>query len=169
MNTLNIFIGRLPAKTRLLIDGEEVALTKHPNGDNTATYVTEQTAVELTFYKPLEMASPLWLLWGLLFFFISVMGIFSPYYDRKCQIVKYRLKLTLSGYNAVRLDFDRFSEGQRAVFCQCDCYAEEYENMYTVDLKARKRHKILTLIRALLWVAAVIAAALIIVYAIIGF
>lgn len=167
MNTLNIQVGKLPAKCRLLIGGEEVALTKSPNSDCTAKYVTANDNVEITFYKPLETASPLWLLWGLLFFFISGLGIFNPFYDRKCQIVKYRLRLTLSGYNNVRLDFGSFQEGQRAVFCQCDCYAEEYENLFTVDTQAKKRLKILTLIKALIWVAAVIAAVLTVIFVVI--
>ena len=71
--------------------------------------------------------------------------------------------MRLNGENSLRLEFNRFAEGQPAVLYGSDCPIVNNANIYGFDRQAKKRRRLLTLAEAFLWVALIITVVLIII------
>lgn len=168
MNTVNITAARFPSDAYVFLDGKPVKLEGKDYLNRTATYQTESDVVEVTVKKVSEIGGKLWFLWAILFFFISVFGIFNPHYDKRYQTINYTQKFKLSGNNSIRLEINRFGNGLPAITCTNDCPAyKEVENAFGIDAVAKKRFKILTAVEVLIWIAAVVGVAVGIVLAIV--
>lgn len=151
--------GRLPQHLGVFIDNESVAL-KRDNYSGTATYSTEKEKVEVCIYSYLELNGPLWFLVSMFFFVISLFGIFAPRYDKKCVVCSVKFFLTLGEQETVNVKFipptvNGKEIGGRAVEVSSDFPFEVTENSYSVDMQAKKRRKILFVIKLILWLAVI--------------
>lgn len=171
MNVLNIAMRPhyMIKNPSLFIDGERVYTKKSKNGEYTCRFETEKDSVELSVYKFLEINGKFWFLYSILFFFISLLGIFDAHYDNKCYCLKYKTVLTLNEETNVKLVFNQFKESGAAINCTADCPAEETENEYYTDKQAKKRLKIMRIVKLLCWLAAIAIAVVVILYKVIGF
>ena len=168
MNTLNLTVDKMPKGCRVYVDGRQIELKRNKNGAYCGVYRTDKAEAEVCVYKFSEVGTSFWFLWAMLFFVISCFGIFNAHYDRKCRTVGYRSVLKLNEDNSLRLEFNRFADGQSAVMFGSDCPIGISENIYGVDRQAKKRYKIITLVEVLFWLALIVAAALIVVFVVIG-
>ncbi|MBD5632805.1 MAG: hypothetical protein HDP34_06195 [Clostridia bacterium] len=168
MNVINIKIKPLyfdnPTVT---VDGNVVKLTKCGPNEYSGTYETERSEANLRVCMIHELQSKYWLLLSMVFFVISLFGIFDARYDKSFCAIKYNLDLRLNEVSNVVLNFNKFKDGQRAIECLTDCGSVETENLFYVDEQVKKRHKILRRIKIFTWLAVLAAAIVAIVLTII--
>lgn len=167
MNELLIKVNNLrDSNYAFLIDGEEVRLT-YDSAIRSQTYrhKTENEQVELRIIRYNELKGALWLLMSLVFFFVSIFGIFGSPYDGKgvqCNCL-YTIKLSeLStfGINILKpRKKKRGYEGAVAQVYECNgaLYAQ-HANLYFCDKIARRRYLIAFFIKLALFIAAIALA-----------
>ncbi|MDE7379679.1 MAG: hypothetical protein K2N14_01380, partial [Clostridia bacterium] len=160
MNTLNLTVDKMYKGCRVYADGRQVELKRTPEGLYRGWCATEKDRIELTVIKVSEFGGPCWFLWAMLFFIISGFGIFNAHYDGRYTTVNYQAVVYLNGENNMRLEFNRFAEGQPAVKYGSDCPLENKVNVYGIDREAKKRRKIVTWIEVFLWIALIVFVAI---------
>ena len=156
MNELNLQIAKSPVITSPIvsIDGNEVAITRGKNGQRDAChYTTEKDYVEIVVEKHYELEGKWWFLMSMLFFFVSVLGIFDARTGKRFYTVNYRARVYLRGNANLQMRFLMFREGERAIELKGDAEVEELENSYTTNKKLKKRRKLLILCKVLVWLA----------------
>ena len=157
MRELNI---RISAEKKiypvLFIDKKRVKCTKSEKGEYFCSYKTENSMAKVEIIRPLEVNGRLWFLTQMLLFIVSIFGIFNARLDRKCINIAYEADVYLKEKLDMHLKLNPLTESGQAVVVTGDALYEERQNMYFVDQKAKKRKKILLLVKGLLWVAAVI-------------
>lgn len=168
MNTLIISATGNSRDAIISVDGEPVKLGRLKGGGRGCAYLTDRSEVELTVTKVSEVSGRFWFLWNMLFFIISCFGIFCGRYDKSGICINYRLRLRLNGQDNVQLQFNRFAEGAPAISGSGTCAAEETENVYYTDYQAKKRFKLLTLTKVLLWLVLVAVIIAVVIKKIIG-
>lgn len=168
MNTLKLTVANAVRDCRFYIDGKQIALERGANGVQTAVWNTEREEAEIEIYKISELNGRLWFLSAIFFFVISCFGIFNSRYDKRCISVRYKAIVRLGQNTDLRLEFNRFAEGQPALSCFCDSSAEERENCFFTDKQAKKRFKLLTVVEVFLWLALIAVVAAFVIKAIIG-
>ena len=135
------------------VDGEPVEVKplgkEHHNSEVTIT--TEKDTVEITLTKHYMLEGKYWFWMNMLFFFISIFGIFDVGDGTKLRSYTYRAVLHLNGANNVEVSINKFKDGQRALEVTGNCEIEEIENVFFVRKDLRKRHRLLRWIKALIW------------------
>ena len=140
------------------VDGKPVEV-KHcgRRNDSECTFTTENDTVEITLTKRYSMEGKGWFWINLLFYFISIFGIFDAREGRKFQTYTYRALLHLNGTNNIEVHINKFVNGQRALEVTGDCAIDEQENVFFIREDLRKRRKQLNWFNAVLWIAIIVA------------
>lgn len=150
------------------VDGEPIDLKAVGLHNNTeGVFKTEKDTVEITMTKRFMMESKHWFWMNLLFFFVSIFGIFDAGDGRRFQTYTYTAILHLTGSNTIEVAINRFVDGQRALEVHGDCVIEETANKFFVRKDLRKRRRRLNLLKAVIWIALIVAAAILIALAIV--
>ena len=156
MNTLSLKISGCPrGHASVLIDGKKTKLKFNQYGNFEGTYTTDKSSIELSIYKYLEINGKLWFLMSLVFFFVGILGILDPWYDKSCIVFAYQVKIDLNETCEVKLALNRYSNNGRAYEISTECKYQEITNVYYVDNKAKKRLKIMKFVKFVLWILAV--------------
>ena len=92
---------------------------------------------------------------SMVFFIISIFGIFNPPYDRKCIQIDYLCKIKLKETNDIKIKINTQNAGDKAIEVESDCEIEEITNSFQIDKVAKKRLVIVRIIEVALWVALV--------------
>lgn len=161
MNRLVLkYAGYSAGKAHVSVDGQIVKFDK--KGE--CAFETEKQAVTVRVFNVLEAASPSYYLWSLLYFFVSFFGIFDSYRDFKCRRIEAEFIVRLSGETRVTMRnraFNKKGESE-AVSIECDGGCEVVKNAQFVDKAARRRTLVMTAVRMLLFVGAVVLAVVLI-------
>lgn len=168
MNEINfkMRIGAISNPT-VTVDGEAVKFEKS-GSDYVGNFKTDKDTVELEIFRYHEMSGKLWWLFSLLFFIVSVFGIFDMRLDRHGICIKYKSILHLKEKSEVSLSFNRPIDGKKAVECRCDCEAEQVDNAFYTDKTIKKRMKIMLAVKIVLWIALLAGIVVGVVFGIIG-
>lgn len=156
MNELNLHVLKSPYITSpsITIDGNPVPVTRDSKTQRDfCHYTTDKDCVEIVVTKHYELEGKWWFLMSMLFFFISVLGIFDVRMGKKFYTLNYRAKLHLNGNTDLRLQFLKFSEGERAMELLGDVEVEELENVYHENKQLAKRRRALIWCKVLVWLA----------------
>ena len=156
MNTLHINLTGLRSNFRpyLVIDGKNIPYETNTTGSYDAVYTTDKDSANILVYKYLEIRGKLWWLMSLLFFFVSVFGIFDSRYDKKCIVAHLEYNVRLQGENHMQLAFYPPHDKLRAADAAGDFPAfEEKQNIFYIDKIAKKRQRIMLAVKLLIWVA----------------
>lgn len=156
MNELYLQVSKSNVITSpsISIDGSEVTVRKDKNAHRDfCQYETDKDCVEVVVAKHYELEGKWWFLMSMLFFFISVLGIFDARIGKKFYTVNYRAKVYLRGNATLKLKFLPFRNGERAIELSGDAEIEELENSYGVNDKLKKRRRLLILCKVLVWLA----------------
>lgn len=156
MNKLNLQLAKssaIPSPT-VYIEGEVAPVKIGDNGRfDVCRYETERDCVEVVVTKYYELDSKWWFVMNLLFFFISVLGIFDTRLGKRFYGVHYRARIYLKGETNLTMKFNTFREGQRAIEVTGDARIEELENDYFINKTLRRRRKVVIWTRVLIWLA----------------
>ena len=156
MNNVNLKVtGGIGLNPNVIIDNNPVKLKKNKYGSLDGNYQTENSEIELKVCRYLELSGKLWLLMSMVFFIISIFGIFNPPYDRKCIQIDYLCKIKLKETNDIKIKINTQSAGDKAIEVESDCEIEEITNSFQIDKVAKKRLVIVRIIEVALWVALV--------------
>ena len=156
MNNVNLKVtGGIGLNPNVIIDNNPVKLKKNKYGSLDGNYQTDNSEIELKVCRYLELSGKLWLLMSMVFFIISIFGIFNPPYDRKCIQIDYLCKIKLKETNDIKIKINIQNAGDKAIEVESNCEIEEITNAFQIDKVAKKRLVIVRIIEVALWVALV--------------
>ena len=156
MNELNLQVAKSPmiSTPSVTIDGNPVQIKRDKKTQRDfCHYTTDKDCVEIVVTKHYELEGKWWFLMSMLFFFISVLGIFDVRTGKKFYSVNYRARIHLNGSNNLQLKFLRYKEGDRALELTGDAEIEELENAYCDNKQLKKRRRALIWCKVLIWLA----------------
>ena len=173
MNAVNITLNSPYVRSvYVFADGKMLNLKKQ--GKSRGCRVeTEKDEIEITVCRITEACGRFWFLYSMLFFFISVLGIFDAKTDKRYYFIRFKTVLSLKGEHDVTLNVNRYGgdktqQRQIAVNCVCNCFRNEYENEFYIDEKVKKRLKALKITKLLVWLAAIVAIVATVILVVIG-
>lgn len=139
----------------ILVDDKPLKFKKNSFGTYCAQYQTEKDEVSVVIQKYQELSGRFWFLMSILFFIISVFGIFDIKMGKRSIVInsKFNVKLEndITNFNATIND----ACGDKGVIYNCNGVVEEVVNTCYEDEVVKKRKKILLATKILLWLALV--------------
>ena len=166
MAVLNLdFVGFGKNEGFITVDGKFAKLKKTA-GAYTCTYETDKSDCEVVIYKTHHYYGKYWFWRNLIYFIISVFGIFDVKKDKKCLVLDG--KYIVSAEQDARLGFKRqdFVDGGPLAVIYTPVKVQVISNVQYSDKTAMKRHskmkllKLLSILSALLVLTVVIILAL---------
>ena len=146
--------------TVLYINDEIVKPEKDKQGHETYICETANPTVDIKLYKYLEVNNPAYFLWQILFYLISIFGLFDKRPDKGCTILKYHSTITLDGSTDVIMRISKSKKDVTAAQLECSTSVVEHENVRMTDKKAKKKLKGLKITKFFLFIAFVVGLAL---------
>jgi len=153
MNTLNLkLVNTANINPTIFVDGKKVKFKKNNFGSIVAETQTDKNEVELSIYKFLELSSPLWWLWAIIYYIVGLFGIFDVFYPKNCYSIDCKVKVKLNSTNC-KLDISFGSiSGEKAIeYSPSNCEVEELKNEFYLDKTAKNRRKILLVTKIISW------------------
>lgn len=154
MSRLNMKVRSLAGMSPVVkVDGKRIRCKKNSFGNYDAVVNVEDGA-RLTLSCWDTILSPLWLVWEMLFFAISLFGIFDFQRDKLKRAAEFEAVLhpKENGTAAVTL-IRSTGEGSPAVKLECDFDAEVVKNEYFALETVKRRRTIALIIKIAIWIA----------------
>ena len=163
MNKLNFkFKGGKLRDLLIHIDDNQVILKKSKFNALEGSYETENTAVNIKIFRCLEVQSRFWFLWQMLFFFVSIFGIFDRRLDKKCLVLDAEFNVAVDENTNIEFALDYLTK-DRVLTYNSTGTVTEIKNMSYIDTKAKKRLKALKLTKIFTTIGCAFVAVLLIV------
>lgn len=144
------------------IDGKPATFKKNEFKNYTVNYKTENDKVKIEVYKMLDVGGIGWFITQLLFFIISIFGIFDVRYKFRHISLEYSAEFDLKeGQNNITIRIAPPKENTKSVITETDLQFNENINKYSVNAKAKKTLKILKFAKILLTLAIIAVVILI--------
>ena len=163
MNKLYLSVNNLPAHTDIFLDGKFYKPKKVKKKAPVIEYETNNSTVELTLRQYSHLNSRLWLLQEIMFFIISIFGIFDKrfgkfYYKENCKIV-----FNVAAQTNATIKFYSPVSKRPVLKCSSTESFNEVENVFELDKALKQKNKTLNIVKALIVVAVIITAILLII------
>ena len=160
MKKLSVKITGVPKKVHLytLVDGQMIKLKKNQFGAYEGEFETEKENVAVEVFRSLELLGKLWWLYSLITFIVSVLGVFEPWYDRKCIALECKYVVSLKETSEIKINLKPLSKSGKAVDVESDSEVMEVNNAFYIDKKAKLRWRLLLAFKIVVWVVAIIIA-----------
>lgn len=142
--------GNLYNSADVQVNGQREKFNKNGRGSYELN-VTAEGNTEIVISRNHELLSPMWLLWGLLFFVISCFGIFDVPYSNTAALMC-RVNVTPGAGGVVQFTPNMKKDGKGVLIESDNCVVEELENSLDNQI-IKKRRKTLRIIKLLLWLA----------------
>ena len=162
MNKLTVKLNGYASKdTTFLVDGTKVKIKNNKFGNKVFEYQTEKSEVTIVIKRLLEINSRFWLAWQLLFFVISIFGIFDVRGSKGYFVVDCELKVKVQEDTQVTLKMN--DSPQKTIACQVESNTEveEIKNSYYIDEQAKKKGKKLVFAKIVTFLVIAVVAVLI--------
>lgn len=143
----------------ITLDGKKIKFKKNSFGNFEAKAdVRDGARLKLTCWD--TILSPMWLLWEMLYFVISVFGIFDLRNDKIKRSFEFEAVLhpTAGDSKATVTVIRSQGEGSPAAELECNFEAEVVENRYTGYELIKKRRIIALVIKVAAWLALIASA-----------
>jgi len=135
----------------ILIDGKAKKIKKNEFGSYEINHTTENNKVEIIIRRYLELSGALWLFWSILYFIVSLCGIFDSKLDFKCIVVDCKFIVNLNNNStSINLILNEINEQGEAISFESETPIDILSNHYFVDKKIKKRTKIILALRIIL-------------------
>jgi len=145
------FANNSPLNSVVLIDGKKLKATKNEQGNQMYHYQTEKESVNVKIYSYTEMSSKLWYFFSILYFFISVFGIFDARPKKNGMSLKAEYNYKISeDKNFITISYNPIQLGKPAITSKSELEEMEITNEFFVDQLLVKRYKRAKLIRMLI-------------------
>lgn len=157
MAKLDITInGYNDAIHNMFINGKHVKVKKQDKRKYVAN-VDVSTNAEIVIYYGHYYYGKAWFWRNLLYFFISVFGIFDSSHNRRCAVVDCKFKLNVVQDTSIEFTLNNFVDGDRFVEYSTETEVEEISNVFYIDKIAKKRKKKMKI--ACFWITILIIVA----------
>ncbi|MBP3431979.1 MAG: hypothetical protein J6K39_03915 [Clostridia bacterium] len=134
-------VGFNTALNMMTANGKYVKLKKHDNRTRTCVVEPEQKTVDVVIYKSHAYTGKCWFWWNLLYFIISIFGIFDVRQEKRCLCVDCRFKIDVEKDSKVTLKILNFEDGGKVLEIESEAKVEELSNVQGYDKEAQKKHK----------------------------
>lgn len=148
--------------SKMTINGKPLRVNNITNGIRNCIIESKKDTVEIVMYKTHYYSSKAWFWWSLLYFFISIFGIFDIRQDKRCLVVDCRYIISLPQDAKATIKVNSFSDGGRVIELESEAHIEEISNLQYFDTIAQKRHKTMKKVKLALTIVCVVAAILLI-------
>lgn len=145
----------------LYVDDEPLKFKKNEFGNVICKYKTENDKINIKVSKILDVGGAIWFITQLLFFLISVFGIFDIHKKENCIIIDFEMEVKLQEENKIILQFNNQKENEKAINIQTDLQNQEICNKYYLNNKAKRTIKVLKITKIFLTIVIIIVAILI--------
>ena len=142
------------------INGKPLKITSVTNGVGCCKMEIADNKAELAIYKTHHYSSKFWFLTNLLYFIISVFGIFDVKQDKNCPVIDCRYILYLEEETKIGLKPFTFTDGGKVAEVTSTAPVKEISNIQYFDKVAQKKHKIMKGVKIALTVLSVIGVIL---------
>jgi len=162
MNTL-IFKMMNPTNDMWIYFDNKLLKPQKKYGHDIYNYKTNKDMVEIKIYKINEVSFKHYILFHIIFFLISVLGLFNKRYDKRCIEIKYAANIKLIESSTVVAKYIIDTNNPDAIELETDVCYEVIENTKQISVEAKKRLKRLRLISILIYLIlfAILIAAII--------
>lgn len=165
MATLNLKLVGSKIGALVEIEDKLVDFKKNKHGNLSSTLEVSSTSVRMKVYTPShELTQKNWLLASLIFFVISVFGIFDRGYGRRFYKLDYVGNLSFADGETVTLGINTYGKDKKAITCMAQGFQNNETNIFTPDTLAKKHLQILIVIKVIVWIVLAIAVLLILKY-----
>lgn len=141
MAIVNIeFIEHRDFARNITIDGKFIKVKKNKEGKYIHTFETTKEKCEVVIFKGHQYYGKNWVLWNLLFFIISVFGIFDGGLNKRCLVADCRLVISCERDTNVIIKGQSFVDGEKLVQVETEAEVVEVANKQYCDKDAQKKH-----------------------------
>lgn len=151
--------GNSEALTTMTINGKFVKLSDL-DGKKVCHYEVDGRA-EVIIYKTHHYATKNWFWWSLLYFFVSMFGLFDTKLDKKFIVIDCRFVLNVVKDTKVIININDFKDGEPFAQISSEAEIEMVSNDQHFDKDAVKKHKKMKKIKFLAFVLIVVLVCLI--------
>lgn len=154
MNNLQLKIRKQFAfKPIVEINNKIVKLKKNEFGNLTTNYQSEKQEVEVKIYTlPNELSYKYWFLMSVLFYIVSIFGIFDLPYNKNYYSLEYKGKIKLTENTILDLTMEKPADNAKAISVREGNFEDNETNVYKYDLKIKKRRRLLIGLKIASWV-----------------
>ena len=141
MAKLNLqFVGFKEAVGCIAVNGKLVNVKK--NRDKTYSCELEATEAksEVVIYRSHNYGGKAWFWWNMLYFIISLFGIFEGRQNGKCLVLDAKFNISTEQDTNVIIRRNDFVDGEKLVSIETEAEVEEISNIQYYDKEARKKH-----------------------------
>lgn len=144
MNTLEIKLtGGLPDGTVVTVDGERVKFKKNEFGSLVYKHATDKDRAKIEVFRLLDVGGVWWFIVQLLFFIISIFGLFDIHRKNDAFTVDFETDVVLNGDGKINLCFNPPKDEGPAITVETDLQTEITSNSFGADAGAKRIYKLL--------------------------
>lgn len=132
-------VGYNDALDNMLINGKKQKFTNNKIGGRTCTI--EADKAEVVVYRTHNYIGKYWFWWSLLFYFVSIFGIFDSKANFRCLVVDFRFNVKLEKDKKITLKIQNFEDGGKFAEIENEEEVEILNNVQFIDKEAIKRKK----------------------------
>ena len=148
----------------MTVNGKSCKMTNKNNSTKTCIIENIEGKAEVVIYKAHHYIGKNWFWWNLLYFLVSIFGIFDVRHDKKFLVVDCRFNVLVSGDTKAVLMINDFKDGGRFLDVECENNIEKIANKQYFDKTAKEKHKKMKKAKIGITVASLVAIALILIF-----
>ena len=152
------FTGYNDALQCMTVNGKYVKV-KRQKGYSTCSAECEGDKAEVIIYRTHHYVGKGWFIWNLLYFIVSIFGIFDVRQNKKFLVADCRFNVDIKENKSLSLKILPFASGKLLEFENPEGI-EEIQNLHFRDNEAKKKHKIMNWCKVAVFAVAVIACVL---------
>ena len=159
MHTLQLKLKQQAAFRPIVrVNGKNVKLKKNEFGHYMANIQVEQPEAEISVYTvPNELTYKHWFWMSMLFFIVSVFGIFDSWKIKSNDYsLSYKGKINVLETSKLELVMEKPTPNGKALTAKEGAFEDNESNVYTFHKEVKKRKRILIATKVACWVVAVI-------------
>lgn len=150
MTNVNLeFYGLEEMEGCITVNDKFIDLKRNKEGGHSCTVQCERNECNIIIYKGHKYIGKNWIWWNLLYFFLSVFGIFDTKQNKQCLVYDARFNIICNSDTKIIIRKQNFVDGGKVVNVETDCRMIETANVQFYDVKGQKRHSRMKLIKIL--------------------
>lgn len=146
------------------INGKRPKISKNDNGNRYCVIETSEPKAEIVMFKAHHYIGKNWFWWQLLYFFVSLFGLFDIRQDKKCLVVDCRFTIDVNQDTKVVVKRANFEDGGKYLDIETTANVEVSSNKQYIDKEAQKKHKKMKKIKAAITICTLILAIVLVVF-----
>lgn len=159
------FDGFRGLENHITVNGKSPKLTRTQNGSYVCSAEAQDGAFDVSIYKGHYYTGKAWFWWNLLYFIVSVFGIFDIKQDKRCMVVDGRFRIIAEKDSYAIISKQKFVDGYELELAQVETNGqlETVSNVQYSDSEGKRRRSIMKKCKAGLIFLTILAVGILIV------